>query len=144
LVDLGKIDVAFASPLARFAIKQYHSGRRVGTSLNNGDVLASPDRGHGRRIVSSLSDSEADRDWCETIADGRRWPVPDQAAFRVDFPAWLRSLNRRDRRLVKFLSFGNRTCDAAEKFGLTSGRISQLRAEWQSAWEAFHALPNAE
>ena len=144
VVELGKIEVAFAGALARFAIAQYRSGRRVGTSLSKGDVLASAERGHGRRIVASLSHCDADRDWCETIADDRHWSIPDQAAFRVDFPTWLRSLPRRDRRLVKFLGVGNRTCDAAEKFGLTAGRISQLRTEWKSAWEAFHALPGEE
>lgn len=144
LAELGKIEVAFAGALARFAIAQYRSGRRVGTSLSKGDVLASALRGHGRRDVTSLDRSDSERDWCETIADDRHWSIPDQAAFRVDFPAWLRSLTRRDRRLVKFLGFGNRTCDAAERFGLTAGRISQLRAEWKSAWEAFHALPDSE
>jgi hypothetical protein len=144
LAELGKIDVAYAGALTRFAIAQYRSGRRVGTSLCKGDVLASPERFHGRRVVASLSYSVDDRDWCETIADDRHWSIPEQAAFRVDFPTWLRSLTRRDRRLVKFLGVGNRTCDAAEKFGLTAGRISQLRTEWKSAWEAFHALPGDE
>ena len=144
LVELGKIDIAYAGALARFAIAQYRSGRRVGTSLGTRDVLASPQRGHGQRIVASLNDSVDDRDWCETIADDRHWSIPEQVAFRVDFPRWLKRLNRRDRRLIKFLGVGNRTCDAAEKFGLTAGRISQLRTEWKSSWEAFHGVPKDE
>lgn len=144
LAELGKIDIAYAGALVRFAIAQYRSGRRVGTSLCKGDVLASPERLHGRRIVASLSYSVEDRDWCETIADDRHWSIPEQAAFRVDFPAWLKRLTRRDRRVVKFLGVGNRTCDAAEKFGLTAGRISQLRTEWKSSWDEFHGVDNGD
>lgn len=142
LAELRKLDVAFAGALARFAIAQYRSGRRVGTSLCKSDVLASAERMRPGRTVTSLGGS--DGEWCDNIADDRRWSIPDQAAFRVDFPTWLRTLSNRNRRLVKFLGLGNRTCDAAEQFGLTPGRISQLRAEWKSAWEAFHSLPRTD
>lgn len=143
LVDLDKIDLAYPTPLGRFAISQYRSGRRVGTSLSKRDVLASPDRDRARYLVSSLNAQETEREWCETIADHRYWPVADQAAFRVDFPAWLRSQSRRDRGLIKFLSVGNRSCDAAERFGLSPARISQLRAQWQASWAQFHRATSA-
>jgi len=36
----GKVDLAFPSVLARFAVAQFHDGRRVGTKLNCRDVLS--------------------------------------------------------------------------------------------------------
>ncbi len=41
LVDRGLIDVAQATPLAQFAIKQIRDGRRVGAKLNVRDVSSS-------------------------------------------------------------------------------------------------------
>ena len=58
---------------------------------------------------------------------------PSQAAFRLDFPAWLTTRTERDRRLAEDLMTGERTSDVSTKFGLTQGRISQLRRD-------FHAL----
>lgn len=38
LVARGKVDAAFATPLATFAIRQVRAGRRVGTKLNVRDI----------------------------------------------------------------------------------------------------------
>ena len=38
LVERGAIDVAYATPLAQFAIRQIRDGRRVGSKLNVLDV----------------------------------------------------------------------------------------------------------
>ena len=38
MVQLSKQDVAYATPLAQYAIKQVRSGRRVGTKINIRDV----------------------------------------------------------------------------------------------------------
>ena len=40
LVDRGKADVAYATPLAKFAIWQVTAGRQVGTKPNLRDVLS--------------------------------------------------------------------------------------------------------
>jgi hypothetical protein len=63
--------------------------------------------------------------------------VPDIVAFRCDFSDWLKTLSRRDRRVAKFLALGNRTSDAAKKFAVCDGRISQLRKELKVAWDKF-------
>ena len=64
-------------------------------------------------------------------------PVPDQVAFRLDFPAWLLSLSQRDRRVVEDLLLGERTLDVARRHGLSPGRVSQLRREFLDGWRAF-------
>jgi hypothetical protein len=64
-------------------------------------------------------------------------PVLDQVMFRCDFPAWRRTRCERDRRLLDDLMLGERTQDVARKFGLTPGRISQLRREFHADWQRF-------
>ena len=63
--------------------------------------------------------------------------MPDQVAFRLDFASWLADLKRRDRKLVRFLAVGNTPSEAAGRFGVSRARMSQLRAELRTSWEAF-------
>ena len=72
----------------------------------------------------------------ERLHENRRTPVPEQAAFRIDFPQFMRSLSQRDRRLATFLSLGNLAKAAADKFGLSQGRVTQLRQGWCREWRA--------
>jgi hypothetical protein len=64
--------------------------------------------------------------------------VPDQVSFRLDFPAWLQTRTDRDRRMVEDLLAGECTGDVAARYGLTAGRVSQLRREFHDDWERFH------
>jgi hypothetical protein len=73
----------------------------------------------------------------EMLHDDGRTPVPDQAAFRIDFPAWCQTLGERDRRLVYALMIGERTQDVAGQFGLSPGRISQKRRQFHQDWHQF-------
>jgi hypothetical protein len=70
----------------------------------------------------------------ERLADNTRTPPPDAAAFRIDFKQFLGSLSGRDRRLVNYLSLGHSAKGAARKFGVSPGRVSQLRLEWCQQW----------
>ncbi len=69
--------------------------------------------------------------------DTRSLPVPEVVAFRVDFKDWLKRLPSRDRRIAKYLSLRHRTRDAAAKFKVSEGRISQLRKLFAESWKAF-------
>src|SRR6185312_12802038 len=71
------------------------------------------------------------------LHDNTRSPVPDQVAFRFDFPAWLNTLSERDKRVADDLMLGERTLDVARKHGLSPGRVSQLRREFMERWRAF-------
>jgi hypothetical protein len=66
-----------------------------------------------------------------------RTPVPDQAAFRIDFPEWLTSLSARDRRIVDKLASGEGTGTVARMFGVSASRVSQLRKELKASWLEF-------
>ena len=138
LVRRGKANIAYATPLANYAIRQVIAGRRVGTKLNSRDVtsiVAQRHQGFTRRTLPS-NGSESNI-WSEILVDDSLTPVPDQVAFRLDFPAWLRIQNRRKRELAEFLAVGNSATEAAQRFGVSIPRISQLRSELQASWEEF-------
>jgi hypothetical protein len=74
----------------------------------------------------------------ERLQDNHVTPPPDAAAFRIDFPQFLAGLSDRDRQLAMFLSLGHRASQAATKFQLTPGRVTQLRQRWCQAWYSGH------
>ena len=139
LVRRGKMDLAYPSVLARYAVAQINDGRRVGSSLNCQDV-SSP---YAQRVkclsVERLDrrESSDENDWCEVLVEDKTAGPADIACTRIDFEAWLQSLPCRHRRLAQYLSLGNRTADAARKFKVSAGRVSQLRKELARSWSNF-------
>jgi hypothetical protein len=74
----------------------------------------------------------------ERLRDNTQSPVPDQAAFRIDFPVWLSQLGARNRDIATDMAQDQRTGELAAKHGTTPGRISQLRREFHTDWQRFH------
>jgi hypothetical protein len=144
LAELGKEDLAYASPLARYAVAQYRAGRQVGTRMNARDVTSPYARGKkGIRVERLDRFDQVAGEWREAVVEDRHTPVADQVAFRLDFPDWLSSLSERDRQIVEFLALGNAPWEAAEKFNLCRARISQKRAQFADSWRRFHGeLPS--
>lgn len=139
LVELGKIDLAYASALARFAVRQFHDGRRVGSRLRINDVL-SPYAQHRKRFrVETLDRFDEDEGhWQEAVVqDTRTSPVPDIVGFRIDFAEWLSDLPDPRRRVAEALAMGHGTGEVACRFNLSAGRVSQLRRELRDAWRQF-------
>ncbi len=63
----------------------------------------------------------------------------ETAAARIDVADWFAALPRRDRRMAKTLSQGCSTGDAATRYGVSPGRISQKRREFHRSWEKFQS-----
>ena len=142
LYERGRTAVAFASVLVKYAVAQIRDGRRVGSKLNNRDVT-SPYAQKQRPITIERLD-RFDREegvWLEAVVEDHHTPVIDQAAFRLDFPQWLSTFNRRDRKIAELLAAGHNTGDVARRFGLSAGRISQKRREYAESWRRFHGEP---
>jgi len=55
----------------------------------------------------------------------------------MDIRAWLETLTPRNRAIAALLAVGESTGETAKRFGLSSGRISQLRGELCESWEKF-------
>ena len=91
-----------------------------------------PDLIHGeRRLLNDQVEGLAG------ITDDDSRAVAEVACVRIDFADWLRSLPTRVRRIAKTLATGERTDETARKFGVSAGRISQLRSELAASWRRF-------
>lgn len=138
LAEQGRADLGYAIPLAQFAIKQAKCGRRLGARLNANDV--SSRHGQLRRGVSMRRLDRYDErngQWREVCVEDRRPTPAALAATRIDFAAWLESLPGRTRRIAMTLAAGESTQKTARKFGLSPGRISQIRRELLDSWREF-------
>ncbi len=141
----GKLDQAFPTILAKFAEKQTRDHRITGGHLSIGDVLSPYCQAKKNVKVERLDKYDRvnefwydPEDCCrEILAESRNATPADLAASRIDFSDWLKSLPVRHRRIATFLSLGNKTSDAAKKFRVSQGRISQFRKELAAHWHRF-------
>lgn len=139
LAESGRTDVAYATPLARYAVRQVCSGRQVANSLNAYETLSRYAQRKAGFSVARLSQPDAtEGTWKELLVADRRATPAELAASRLDFAAWWRRLPRRKRRIAAALAAGATTSEAARAFKLTAGRISQLRRELHISWQTFH------
>ena len=156
LVERGKRPEDFPSALATLLARAVHSGRRVcgherkkevlspvaqrlhgfavealpqATSTSHEHLYASP---HGQQRLDAFE---------ERLRDNTQTPPDEQAAFRIDFPAWRLTHSERDRRLIDTLMVGGRTKEVSRLFGLSQGRISQKRRCFMEDWARFTADP---
>ena len=145
LVERGKESLAFATVLARYAVAQVRTGRQVGGRLSIRDVSSGYAQYRKQFRLERLDRYDPEQGcWQEAVVEDYRTPVADQVSFRIDFPAWLNSLSRRDRKIAKDLADGQSTSEVARRFGLSLGRVSQLRREFERSWLAFHGEEEAE
>ncbi len=103
-------------------------------------MLSRQSRKSNNYQVFSLGTNDPDCDeLLDSLIDKRRTSVPDQAAFRVDFPRWFAGQSNRDQRIINRLSQSCTTSEVASEFQISAGRVSQLRREFADSWEEFHA-----
>ena len=140
LFEQGRIDLAYPTVLARFAVAQIQDGRRVGNRRNTKEMLAKrAQKRHGFVVERLDRFDKYSGEWIEAVVEDTHTPVPDQAAFRCDFPAWLATRSPRNRKIAEALAVGHTTSEVARQFGISAGRVSQLRGELQAADRVWHA-----
>jgi hypothetical protein len=153
LMRKGKDVARFVGTLARYAARAVRCGRKITGQEKARDVLSSvAQKRHGfkvaslpvstrrsfEKVYSSVRGQEDLDGWEERLHDNTLTPVPDQASFRLAYPQFVRSLGRRDRQMAHFLSLGNSAKQAARRFKVSPGRITQLRQRWCRDWYALH------
>jgi hypothetical protein len=140
LVRRGKESVVYPTPLAQYAIRQVRGGRRVGGRLNAQDILSPQARRHYGITIERIDRRDPqDGIWNEQLVEDRRAGPAETAAARLDLAAWFRILSKRNRQIAKALSVGETTGAVARQFGLSAGRVSQLRGWLQEHWEKFQS-----
>jgi hypothetical protein len=152
LTARGRDVTQFVSALASYAARAVLSGRRLCGQLPARDVLSEvAQRRHGfsvqalpqstrhpfEEIYTSVQGQRHIDAMDEMLRDNSITPPPDQAAFRIDFASWRRTRTERDRRLMADLMVGERTSHVSRKYGITAGRVSQLRREFHDDWVRF-------
>jgi hypothetical protein len=153
----GRDPLDFVAGFVSLLARAVHSGRRLAGMLRAKDVAnpaaqgrhgfrleplpVAPRAGH-ERLYASPRGQELHDAFEERLRDNTITPVVDQVQFRIDFPAWLKTLTGRERRLVRVMARGERTLDLSRQFEVSPARISQLRREFQEGWERFTADPD--
>src|SRR5262249_28823513 len=145
----GRNPAEFPSMLASFAALHVKNGRHVGGRRSSRDVLSrKAQQRHGFRVeplpistrtafdnlYAEVHGQQKQDALEECLRDNTQTPVPDQVAFRLDFPAFLQTLTDRDRQMARALAAGHAAKHVADQFGLTPGRVTQLRQQWQREW----------
>lgn len=139
LVKRGKNPADFPCRFAALAALAVKNGRKVSGMERAKDVMNSRAQSRHGFTVSSMpiTSTLTTNPFAEALTDNTQTDVPEQVAFRLDFPAWLHTRTRRDRRIIEGMGKGERTRDLADRFGLSEARVSQLRREFQEDWLGF-------
>ena len=152
LLERGKSALEFPMAFTVRVIRAIASGRRLVGAEPVTDVMSMTARWkHGVSVtlfphtnavpIQDLHGDPHGQETCdaleERLADDTQTPVPDQAAFRIDFPLWLRTLSLRERKMVKAMMRDERTNDLSRTFGVSAGRISQIRGDLRKSWTGF-------
>jgi len=138
LVRQGRQALAYPTPLANFAIRRVRSGRKAGSRGNCNDVLSPlARRGRGFSIERLDRGDKESGQWRQILVEDRKAGPAETAAARIDVAEWFRTLSKRNRRIAKALAGGEQTGSVAQQFGLSCGRVSQLRSWFRAAWERF-------
>lgn len=146
LAAQGRLNDARPGTLATFAVNRVRNGRHVGGRQDAAQDAMSPVAQSRHRFATSSID-QFDQDtggWRQMAIEDRRIAIPDLAAFRIDFARWLWTLTKRDRRVIAAFIRGERTSAVAERFGISPGRISQLRRKFELLWLTFQGEATGE
>jgi hypothetical protein len=152
LHELGKDPADFVTTFSTLLARAVNSGRRLAGMAKAKDVMnPATQRRRGFRVEPLPNSTRTSHEQLyaspvgqalldafeERLRDNTVTPVADQVAFRIDFPAWLRTLTARERRIIRAMARNERTLDLSKEFELSPARISQLRREFWLDWHRF-------
>jgi hypothetical protein len=132
LHERGKADNATASSLAWYSSRQIRRGRPAVGRMNSKDPLSRYAQVGSRNRLERKSG-----EWIDKLAEDKRASVADLVAAKLDVRAWFTTLTKRMKEIAKDLACGCSTSEVAMKYGVTAGRISQLRRTFEESWESF-------
>ena len=142
----GKSDGVTASTLASFGALHVKDHRHVGTGREKATDPLHPraQRLGGFRVLAlpwddvrldCLKESNP-AVWRLNLLHDRKTPVPDQAAFRLDWARFLSQQTDRTRIAMSLLAAGHKRYEVADQLGCTPSalcqRIAGVRRQWQS------------
>ena len=94
LVQLNKVDLAYPSVLARYAVAQIRDGRLVGSRMNVKDVSSPYCQRVKNVVMERLDRYDPEEDsWTEVVVEDKTAGPDEIARTRIDFADWLASLS---------------------------------------------------
>jgi hypothetical protein len=154
LVERGKDPGDFLSGFVTLLARAVNSGRKLAGVIKAKDVLnPATQRRHGFTVEALPSSTQASHEQLYSEVHGQQLhdayeerrrdntitPVPEQVIFRIDRPAWLKTLTARERRMIRAMAQNERTLDLSKEFEVSPARISQRRREFHDGWACFTA-----
>lgn len=128
----GRAEAPTPSSLAWYSSRKVKRGRPAVGRMNGKELLS-----RYARIGNRIQVEQTHGTWIDELVEDKRATVADQVAARLDIGAWFATLTRRMRQIAKDLAFGGSTSEVAEKYGVSAGRISQMRRTLEESWTAF-------
>jgi hypothetical protein len=147
LVFRKRVRLAHPTALARYAAYRVRSRRPIGSRGNSRDVMCCvTQRRFGFRVISADPGCWAGQlRPTELLGESPQATPAELATIRLDFATWLGRLSDRQREIALCLAVGESTGAVARRFGVSSGRISQIRLELATGWRQFQGqLPQRE
>jgi hypothetical protein len=159
LAQRGKDALEFLATFNDFLVRAVSNGRRLmGTEKAKDAMCVRTQKRRGFKVEPLPAATRASYDslystvhgqrehdaFEERLCDNTLTPVPDQAAFRIDWSAWRQTQTERDCRIIDDLMAGERTLDVSRKHGLSAARVSQLRRQLHDDWQEFCEVPEEE
>ena len=139
LTKRGKDVSVFIIRFCRFVAYAVKAGRRLCGHEKPKDVMSPVAQQNHGFTVNRMPDHSPGQDnpLAEALHENMVSAVPDQVAFRIDFPEWRKSYWERDRRIIDDLMMGERTLDLSRKYGCCPARISQKREQFKEEWDRY-------
>jgi hypothetical protein len=129
LAQRGKDAGDYLSTFNDFLVRSVSSGRRVTgyekakdalcvrTQKRRGfkvERLPKEFRASHESLYSTVHGQHEHDAFEERLSDNSITPIPDQAAFRIDWPAWMQTQTERDRRIIDDSMAGERTFEVSK------------------------------
>jgi len=140
LAGNGRLHEAYATPIARFAVRKYWEGRTGGAPSNSTDVTSEHCQFLGRSRVKNygLALGIADTFESEATVTDARFPVHKTVQFRLDFfQGWLQLQTPKHQKIIRLLALGNSPSDVARLCGLSPAYICQSQKRYKASWQEY-------
>jgi hypothetical protein len=135
LARRGRDARRFASALASYAARNVRCGRWLCGAERPRDALSARAQRLHSFTLSPLPEFDG---YGHALVDNAAAAVPDQVQLRLDYAAWRRRWDDRDRRILDGLAQDERVAVLAQQLGLTRARVYQLREEYAADWARFY------
>ena len=133
------------STVAHFAVLHVKGGRHVGGGTDSKTDVMSRKAQHrgGFKVVGLPWDSDSAFDclkdpsspvWKRVLLEDKNTPVPDQAAFRIDWSGFLRQQHDRTRKALALLGEGHKQVEVADRLGVTPAAVCQRVKKAEREW----------